>query len=140
MKRFLSLFLGLSIFIVIPQIARADAPTQITGAQTVDYSKVIELIQKTDNFVIFDNRVAPDYQAGHIEGAIGLTDTDVTEENILSKHIKTKETPILFYCNGMKCGRAANTVNKAVSWGYKNIYYYAGGMEDWKNRNLPITH
>jgi rhodanese-related sulfurtransferase len=27
---------------------------------------------------------------------------------------------------------------KAVEWGYRNVYYYALGLEEWKQRELPL--
>ena len=120
--------------------ARADeAPLQIQGAKTVDADTVIALIQKTNNLVILDDRSAADYEAGHIEGAVRLIDTDITNESILAQHVKSKDAPVLFYCNGVKCGRAAKATLKAVGWGYSNVYYYALGMEEWKDRQLPLV-
>ena len=84
-------------------------------------------------------RGAPTKKRGHLEGAIRLIDTDITSESILAQHVKSKDAPVLFYCNGVKCGRAAKATLKAVGWGYSNVYYYALGMEEWKDRQLPLV-
>jgi rhodanese-related sulfurtransferase len=68
-----------------------------------------------------------------------LIDTDITDEVVLAKHVKAKNAPILFYCNGLKCGRAAKATEKAVGWGYTNVHYYALGLEEWKQRKLPLV-
>ena len=115
------------------------APMEIKGAKTVNADAVIELIQKTNNLVILDNRSAADYEAGHIEGSARLIDTDITSEAAIAQYVKTKGTPVLFYCNGLKCGRAAKAVLKATEWGYQNVYYYALGLEEWKQRELPLV-
>jgi rhodanese-related sulfurtransferase len=120
--------------------ALADgAPMEIKGAKTVDADAVIELIQKTNNLVILDNRSLADFESGHIEGSKRLIDTDITGEAAIAQHVKSKDTPVLFYCNGLKCGRAANAVVKATEWGYQNVYYYALGLEEWKQRELPLV-
>ena len=90
-----------------------DAPMQISGANTVNAKQIFDLVGSKPNLVILDNRKEEDYAAGHIEGAIRLIDTDVSPET-LAKHIATKATPVLFYCNGVKCGRAAKATEKAV--------------------------
>jgi rhodanese-related sulfurtransferase len=46
---------------------------------------------------------------------------------------------VLFYCNGVKCGRAAKAVEKAVTVGYTRVYYYALGMDEWKAEGLPLV-
>lgn len=115
------------------------APVEIKGATTVNADGVIALVQKHDNLVILDNRSVADYDAGHIEGAVRLIDTDITSEAVLAERVKSKDTPVLFYCNGLKCGRAAKATMKAVEWGYGKVHYYALGLEEWKQRGLPLV-
>jgi rhodanese-related sulfurtransferase len=118
--------------------AAQDAPLEITGAKTVNAREIFELVAKTPNMVILDNRKPEDFAAGRIEGAIRLLDTDVTPES-LAKHVPTKDTPVLFYCNGVKCGRAAKATEKAVQLGYTKLYYYALGMDEWNAQRLPLV-
>jgi rhodanese-related sulfurtransferase len=115
-----------------------DAPLEIAGAKTVSCKGVVDLISTIPNLVIIDNRTQADFKSGHIEGAIHILDTDMTEES-LAKAVKTRATPLLFYCNGVKCGRAAKATSKAVEWGYSNVYYYAEGIHDWKENQLPLV-
>lgn len=138
MRKFLFMLFGAALALTVPALAN-EAPMDIKGAKTLNADGVIELIQKTSTFVILDNRSAADYEAGHIEGAVRLIDTDITEEAVLAKHVKAKNTPVLFYCNGLKCGRAAKATEKAVGWGYTNVHYYALGLEEWKQRKLPLV-
>jgi rhodanese-related sulfurtransferase len=140
MRKLLIGIVGLSLMLGFTPAALADgAPLEIKGAKTVNADAVIDLIEKTGNLVILDNRGVADYEAGHIEGAVRLIDTDITSEAVLAKHVKAKDTPVLFYCNGLKCGRAAKATVKAVEWGYSNVHYYAMGMEEWKQRSLPLV-
>jgi rhodanese-related sulfurtransferase len=118
--------------------AAQDAPLQIAGAKTVNAKEIFELVAKTPNMVILDNRKPEDFAAGHIEGAIRLLDTDVSAET-LAQHIPSKDTPVLFYCNGVKCGRAAKASEKAVQLNYTKVYYYALGMDEWNAQRLPLV-
>ena len=133
--------LALSFLFAVGTAALAnEAPIELEGATTINANDVIEMVQKLDKLVILDNRSVADYEAGHIEGAVRLMDTDLTSEEVLAKVVPTKETPVIFYCNGMKCGRAAKAAAKALGWGYVNVYYYSLGMSEWKERALPITN
>lgn len=132
--------LFLVIALALPGMAvAADAPLEIKGALTVDAKAIIDLVEKSKTLVILDNRHEADYVAGHIEGAVRLLDDDITDEAVMAKAIPTKDTPALFYCNGLKCGRAAKAATKAVGWGYSKIYYYAKGMEEWRAEGLPLV-
>lgn len=118
--------------------ARADAPMSIPGATTVDAKAIIALMESKPDLVIIDNRRAEDYANGFIEGAVRVLDTDMTEA-VLASHVKSKATPVLFYCNGVKCGRAAKATEMAVRWGYTQVHYYALGMEEWRALGLPVA-
>lgn len=118
----------------------ADAPANIAGATTVDAPALIDLVGAAPDLVILDNRKPADYNEGHIEGAIRLIDTDITGPESVAKVVPSTDTPVLFYCNGMKCGRAAKAVEKAVSYGYTKVYYYANGMDEWRAQGLPLVN
>lgn len=127
-------------FAIVASPAMADtAPMDIKGAKTVDANGVIALVQQHQNLVILDNRNVADFEAGRIEGAIRLIDTDMTGEAVLAQHVRTKDTPVLFYCNGLRCGRAAKAAQMAVNWGYTNVHYYALGLEEWRQKSLPLV-
>lgn len=131
-------FCSLVLAILVQPASAQDAPASIAGTTTVNAEQVIDLVTKKSNLVILDNRKPEDFAAGHIEGAIRLIDTDVTPDS-LAKAVKTKETPVLFYCNGLKCGRAAKAAAVAVQQGYKEVYYYALGLEEWSKKGLPLV-
>jgi rhodanese-related sulfurtransferase len=135
--RNLLLAIAAMLSLAMPAAAQ-DAPLHIDGAKTVNAQEIFDLVGKTPNMVILDNRKPEDFAAGHIEGAIRLIDTDVSAES-LAQHIKTKDTPTLFYCNGVKCGRAAKATERAIQLGYTKVYYYALGMDDWNSQRLPLV-
>lgn len=133
----------LSLPSAVPALAQtaapaATAPMEIQGARTVDADKVISLIDANKNLVIVDNRRAEDFDAGHIEGAVRILDTDLTVEKMTGLAAQ-KDRPVLFYCNGLACGRAAKAAAMAVGWGYTNVHYYALGMDEWKKLQLPLA-
>jgi rhodanese-related sulfurtransferase len=143
MTRFVQFTLVASIAMMLgvgQPVLASEAPLSIRGATTVTADDLIALVQTSSDLIIVDNRTVADYESGHIEGALHLIDTEITDEAALSRLVKAKDAPILFYCNGVKCGRAANATAKAVAWGYSRVYYYALGMAEWKKRGLPLVH
>jgi len=140
MRKFFVAAAGMLLAVGLSTAAQADlAPLEIAGATTVDADGVIGLVETMPNLVILDNRKEADYAAGHIEGAVRLIDTDINSEADLAAHVAAKDTPVLFYCNGLSCGRAAAAVIKAVDFGYGNVHYYALGMEEWRDKGLPLV-
>jgi rhodanese-related sulfurtransferase len=131
---------ALLLFGVAPP-ASAQAPQSVAGARTLDSDGVIALIEKAPNLVIIDARHEKDFQDGHIEGAVRLLDDDMLAAGppALAKVAPDKATPLLFYCNGPACGRAAKSAAAAAGWGYGDISYYYAGIPDWRAKNLPLV-
>jgi rhodanese-related sulfurtransferase len=130
----------LSLLLLCSAVAQADkpiAPEHIAGATDLKAEQIIDLILNTPELVIIDARKEDEFAKGHIENAISLLDTEMSEET-LAMHVPDKSTPILFYCNGERCLRSTNAANKALSWGYTKIYWFRGGWVEWREKNLPI--
>lgn len=118
--------------------AGEKTPDNINGTTKVTAEQVIELVQSKSDLVIIDARKKSDRAKGYIEGSIGLPDTETSPE-ALAKHIDSKDTPVLFFCNGVKCGRSVTSSKIAVNDGYTNIYWFRGGWEEWIEKDLPVT-
>ena len=113
------------------------APLTISGSTVVDAEKLIELVGIIPNLLLIDARIRMDRKQGYIEGSISLPDIE-TDCSSLAEIISSKAAPILFYCNGPKCARSGKSVIKANACGYKNIYWFRGGLEEWNNKNYPV--
>ncbi len=111
----------------------------IDGTVRVSAEEMIDLVEQHDELVIIDSRKKSDVAKGFIEGSISLPNTE-TDTASLAKHIGSKSTPILFYCNGIKCNRSGKAAKIALADGYSNIYWFRGGMQEWEAKGLPVIH
>ena len=114
------------------------APESIPGTTKVDAEGVLALVEKAPALVIVDARIRQDRLQGYIEGSVSLPDIETTCES-LAKVAPLKSTPILFYCNGPKCGRSVHSSRKALECGYTGVYWFRGGFEEWKKKNYPYV-
>ena len=133
-----NLFFLFAFSFAFTAFAAENTPDTIDGTKKVTASEVVDLVGSLENLVIIDARKPADRAAGYIEGSVGLVNTETTPES-LAKLVATKETPILFYCNGEKCGRSVESAKNAVAWGYKEIYWFRGGWDEWSSEGLPVT-
>lgn len=134
------LFIVLSIilFAGAVQAEKPIAPEKVPGSIRVNAETVIELIVGTPTLLVIDSRKKSEYIKGHIQGAISFLDTEMTPEG-LSKHAPDKATPLLFYCDGERCMRSLRSVIKANEWGYKYIYWFRGGWNEWVEKGMPVS-
>lgn len=120
------------------QASKEQAPESIDGTTRISAEDIFELFDKFEDLVIIDSRKPADREAGYIEGSIALPDFDTTAES-LAKNIESKATPVIFYCNGEKCGRSVKASKIAVAEGYKNVYWFRGGWEEWEKKGYPVA-
>lgn len=115
-----------------------SSPEDIPGAKKIDAEGVIDLAEKMSTLKIVDSRIASDRLQGFIEGSLSLPDEKTTCDS-LAEIAPKKDQPTMFYCNGPKCGRSAVAVQVALGCGYKDVYWFRGGFEEWKNKRYPYV-
>jgi rhodanese-related sulfurtransferase len=114
------------------------APETIDEVVIVTAEEAIELILENPGMPIIDSRKKTEYVKGHIEGAISMLNTEMTEQG-LQKVVADKGAAILFYCNGIRCLRSTDAIRKAKGWGYTNLIWFRGGWNEWTDKNLPVV-
>ena len=117
--------------------AASDAPDVLAGTTKVDAEGLIETLGRLPGLVIIDSRIAMDRKQGYIEGSVSLPDT-ATDCDSLSVLLDGRSAPVLFYCNGPKCGRSVKAIHKAQECGYDRIYWFRGGFEEWTTKGYPF--
>lgn len=116
-------------------------PMNLQGAQNnykVINTKELALIHSSDvwDFVLIDSRNPEEYEEVHIKGAILIPQKKFDE---YSRNLPaSKSVKLIFYCNGVKCGKSKKAAKQAAEKGYENIYVYAEGMPVWEEKGLPI--
>jgi rhodanese-related sulfurtransferase len=86
--------------------------------------------------VVIDARNPEEYQEVHIKGAINIPVSKFQEfQHLLPQD---KSVQLIFYCNGVKCGKSKRAAKKAYEEGYTNILLYAEGMPVWEEKGFPV--
>lgn len=57
----------------------------------------------------------------------------------IQKAVPTKESVIVVYCAGSECPASGWLYDKLVKLGYKNVYEYHAGLEEWLEKGYPTT-
>jgi rhodanese-related sulfurtransferase len=139
--RTLLLFLWFSLATVSMTVTGSDAlitPETIDGVTIVDAEGLIEIVTHNPGVVLIDSRIIADRTEGFIEGSVSLPDIE-TDCDSLASTVPGLVTPVLFYCNGIKCGRSARAANIAIDCGYAKIYWFRNGMEEWQAQEYPLV-
>ena len=106
---------------------QAQSPTEVEGATTVDVATAKALFDRDVPFL--DVRSSNRYDAGHIPGAANLS-TALTESELAE--VAGKDQEVVIYCGGSNCHRSSGVCKRAVSWGWKKVYYFRDGYPGWE--------
>lgn len=138
-SHFLSCLFFSLCFTINPWVYAGElTPETIDGTTKITAEKLIDLVDEFTDLVMIDARITEDRDQGYIEGSISLPNTTTTCDS-LAKHVKTKTTPTVYYCNGIKCGRSVASIGIAKKCGHTKIYWFRGGFEEWKAKGFPIV-
>ncbi|MFZ2650915.1 MAG: rhodanese-like domain-containing protein [Burkholderiaceae bacterium] len=119
-------------------------PESLTGTHVVNAEQVRELIAK--GAVIVDTRSAKEYAAERIAQAVlaaygekSLKERDydpaLDDASAIARLDRSK--PTVFLCNGPECWKSYKASNEAAKLGFKVVYWFRGGMPEWRARGLP---
>lgn len=116
--------------LLLPATTRAEYPVVSTDA-------LLSMMDKKTDFLLVDARSKEEYQEAHIRGAVNIPEKQF--EELQSLLPGSKNSLLVFYCNGVKCGKSKRTAKKAGALGYTNLAVYSDGFPVWEERNLPIV-
>ena len=106
------------------------------GYHNIDTEGLKELLDKGALLSLFDARSPEEFQEVHIRGAKSLPQKKFTEYSHLLPTDKSQQ--VIFYCNGVKCGKSKKAAKMAIGIGYKNVLVYSEGMPVWEEKGMPI--
>jgi len=95
------------------------------------------MMDKKDKFVLIDSRTKPEYAESHIVTAVNIPDKKLQENLALLP--TDKNSLLVIYCNGFKCGKSKRLAAQLEPMGYTNIRIYLEGIPVWEERNLPLV-
>jgi DNA-binding winged helix-turn-helix (wHTH) protein/rhodanese-related sulfurtransferase/tetratricopeptide (TPR) repeat protein len=114
---------------------KPDGQFSVKGAVAMTALHAGALFDRGVTFI--DVRPRAGYASGHVPGAVNLSlVTDLSKEALLK--IAATDDEIVFYCGSEYCGHSALAAAKAIAWGYRKVYWLAGGIPAWEAADCPI--
>ena len=123
-----------------PNLARTVVvvPEMIAGVNTVTAEEVIESLTSDSPPILVDARIRKDRDYGYIETSISLPDIETNCTTLKNINVDKKKH-IMFYCNGVQCGRSVVSIKVARSCGYHNLSWFRGGFAEWKDKGYQYV-
>lgn len=104
------------------------------GSGIVDTTEATRLINREDA-VILDIRDKAEFKKGHIINALNIPMSELDSRS--SELQKYQDQPVIVCCQG---GLTSNTATSLLKKsGLSNVLRLRGGLDSWKQANLPLT-
>lgn len=105
-----------------------------TEPKAITLEQAYTLFNKDVKFV--DSRDEADYIIGHITNSINIPFDDFDNHKQKLEKL-SKEKPLVIYCAGTDCDLSHLLANLLFEQGYKQVYVFFGGWNEWLNASYP---
>ncbi|MCF8056792.1 MAG: rhodanese-like domain-containing protein [Desulfocapsa sp.] len=123
--------LGLFLLLTLAFFLNSNAIANNDAYQVLDHAQLKTMVDDDErNFLLVDARNPEEFKEAHIPGSINIPQKKM--ENFLGLLPTDKTTQIIYYCNGVKCGKSKKAATKAIELGYTNVWVYSEGMPVWE--------
>lgn len=122
-----------------------DTPLVLEGTAVVSAAQVKAL--QASGVPIIDARVASEYETEHIAKALSVPYAEKSAKSANFNHLQDrfdtsklptdKSAAIVFYCNAGACWKGYKAAAVAVKSGYKKVYWFRGGIPEWREKAYP---
>jgi len=109
-------------------------PALFKTVSTEELKKMLD--SGDDKLLVIDARNPEEYDEVHIRNAINIPVSKLEKNPALLPG--DKKQSMVFYCNGIKCGKSKKAAQIAASQGYSNLMVYAEGMPVWEEKGMSI--
>lgn len=123
-------------FALLGALIAIEVMAKLSGIKKLTPAQVTHLINSDDNAQLIDLRDQSDYRAGHIPGARNIAYSELNQR--VKELLKTRDHPTVVYCaSGMQSsGPASKRLKKE---GFRTVSVLKGGLNAWREANLPIA-
>ena len=129
------------MFLLAGILLIAAAHSSARGAETefkvITTDQLKAMIEQKKEILLIDARTKEEYQEAHIDNALSIPENKFEESTSLLPADKNRL--MVFYCNGVKCGKSKKAAKKADAMGYKNILVYGEGFPVWEEKGHKIV-
>jgi rhodanese-related sulfurtransferase len=134
MKRILMMVVLMVLTTMVLAIGAEKKQEPFTVVTSEEVKAMID--RQEPGLVIIDVRTPEEFQEVHINGAVNLPFPDLDKKPSVLTF--SKDSKLLFYCNGFKCGMSPKAAQLAAALGYLNLYVLSEGMPVWEEKGFAI--
>jgi rhodanese-related sulfurtransferase len=106
--------------------------------RTINREKLKQMLEGKQPVEIIDVHSEPEFRSGHLPRAINVPLGGGFEQAIKSR-VPDKKRPVVVYCCNMTCHDSETAAVRLEEIGYRNVFEYQGGKDDWCQGGEELT-
>ena len=114
-----------------------DEVIAFTEPKAITIEQAYTLYNK--DVIFIDARDEADFLVGHITNSINIPFDDF-DNHKQKLELLSKEKPMVIYCAGTDCDLSILLGNFLFEQGYKQVYIFFGGWNEWLNAKYPVEN
>ena len=120
----------------------APTPVRHPMAATITTRELLRLVIGPEPPLLVDVLSQASHQtvagAWWLRGAgFSTTSNDRLATKLEELTLGNRDRAVVFFCQGVECWASYNAALRASLIGYRNVYWYRGGLRAWKDARLP---
>lgn len=140
MQKFRTIILGFLFSLLMIPCVELAAASKSKEEKSKGYQKIhtLELkswIDSGKQFQLIDARPKK-YEHGDVIVGAKFLPYDA-DERIIAQMLPSKDSIIVVYCASIECPASGTLAKKLVKMGYKHVYKYPEGINEWMDKELP---
>lgn len=124
-------------FVFFALLTMLNSHVFAAGYSVISHTQLKEMVDRDlREFLLIDARNPEEFREAHIPGAINIPQKEL--DHFAGLLPADKGAVLVFYCNGVKCGKSKKSAKKAIELGYTNVQVFAEGMPVWEETGYPF--
>lgn len=99
---------------------------------------VKQKIDSPDTPPIIEVLSEENFKEFHLPGAANVPVHDDDFDRRIQEAVPDKNQPVIVYCANKDCPASENAARRMEELGYRDVYDYEEGKEDWEQAGLPV--
>lgn len=127
-------YLFIALLGILVALVAGELRRRLLGPTEVSPAAATQLLNHQDA-VLLDVRETAEYKEGYLPGSLQIPLATLKDK--FSTLEKYRQRPIIVVCRSGH--RAALAVRQLKQQGYPTVYNLGGGLQAWRNANLPVS-
>ena len=108
--------------------------------QTIARDVLKQWMDEDRDFTLVEALPRERFEQGHLPGAVNVPVDDAQFEGLVNELLPDREEPVVIYCASLECPASLNEARKLEAMGYRQVYDYEAGKEDWEKAGYELAH